>query len=141
MAHTHDRPTAHGAQHGDHHEESDVDVRAILTFGAGLLVSAIAIHGIVWLLFVFFSGRETARQAVEYPLEASQASRAPPEPRLQTHPREDLRELRAREDAVLTSYGWVNKAEGVVRIPIEDAMKLTVRRGLPSRPVARDEAR
>ena len=57
----------------------------------------------------------------------------PPEPRLQTNPREDLRALRAREDAVLNSYGWVDKTAGVVRIPIDEAIKLTVQRGLPVR--------
>ena len=57
----------------------------------------------------------------------------PPEPRLQTTPREDLRILREQEDAVLNSYGWVDRSTGVVRIPIEEAMKLTVQRGLPAR--------
>ena len=31
---------------------------------------------------------------------------------------------------MLDSYGWVDKDAGVVRIPIEEAMKLTVERGL-----------
>jgi hypothetical protein len=57
----------------------------------------------------------------------------PPEPRLQTNPREDLRQFREQEDAILNSYGWVDRPAGVVRIPIEDAMKLMLRRGLPSR--------
>jgi len=57
----------------------------------------------------------------------------PPEPRLQTTPREDLRELRAREEEILGSYGWVDKTTGVVRIPIDEAMKLTLQRGLPAR--------
>ena len=69
----------------------------------------------------------------EYPLASSQGDRLPPEPRLQTNPREDLRTLRAKEDELLGSYGWVDKNAGVVRIPIEDAMKLTVERGLPAR--------
>ena len=51
----------------------------------------------------------------------------PPEPRLQTNPREDLSELRASEDELLDSYGWVDKNAGVVRIPIDEAMKLTLR--------------
>jgi hypothetical protein len=57
----------------------------------------------------------------------------PPEPRLQEHPREDLSELRAREDEILSSYGWVDRNAGVVRIPIDAAMKLTLERGLPAR--------
>jgi len=34
---------------------------------------------------------------------------------------------------VLTSYGWVDKNAGVVRIPIDEAMKIVVKQGLPVR--------
>jgi hypothetical protein len=34
---------------------------------------------------------------------------------------------------VLHGYGWVNEAGGVVHIPIERAMELTLQRGLPTR--------
>ena len=122
----HDEPAAR-------HEESDVNVRGVLGFAAGLLVTAVLIQFMVWLLFVYFSGREAARVVPEYPLAAGEQTRVPPEPRLQTNPREDLRALRAREDAVLNSYGWVDKTAGVVRIPIDEAIKLTVQRGLPVR--------
>jgi hypothetical protein len=56
-----------------------------------------------------------------------------PEPRLQIAPREDLRELRSREEAELHSYAWVDKTNGVVRIPIDRAMNLLLERGLPVR--------
>jgi hypothetical protein len=116
-----------------HHEGSDVNVRGILIFGLGLFVTAAAIHVLVWLLFLYFAGREATPGAIAYPLAADQQTRVPPEPRLQTNPREDLRQFRKQEDAILNSYGWVDRPAGVVRIPIEDAMKLTLRRGLPSR--------
>jgi hypothetical protein len=122
----HDQPAAR-------HEESDVNVRGVLGFAAGLLVTAVLIQLMVWLLFVYFNRREAARVAPEYPLAAGEQTRVPPEPRLQTDPRGDLRVLRAREDAVLNSYGWVDKTAGVVRIPIDQAIKLTVQRGLPVR--------
>lgn len=42
--------------------------------------------------------------------------------------RKDYRlELEAKQHAEATSYGWVNQQNGVVRIPIERAMELTVR--------------
>ena len=68
-----------------------------------------------------------------YPLAATQENRVPPGPRLQTNPRDDMRELRARDEEILTSYGWVDKNAGIVRIPIDEAMKLVVQRGLPAR--------
>lgn len=37
-----------------------------------------------------------------------------------------LRELRAKETAGATTYGWVDQPNGIVRIPIERAMQLTV---------------
>jgi topoisomerase IA-like protein len=37
---------------------------------------------------------------------------------------------------VLESYGWVDKDKGVVRIPIEEAMRLIAERGLPPTPPA-----
>jgi hypothetical protein len=37
---------------------------------------------------------------------------------------DDLRDLRAREDGQLGSYGYVNKDAGVVRIPVSRAMQL-----------------
>ena len=39
--------------------------------------------------------------------------------------------MRAAEDAVLSSYGWVNEAAGFVRIPIDRAIERVVEQGLP----------
>jgi hypothetical protein len=116
------------------HEESDVNIRAIFGFGIGLFVVAVVLHVAVYLLFVFLSNRQEAANAVrQYPLAAGQENRLPPEPRLQTDPRQDLQDLHAQEDRLLGGYSWVDRNAGVVRIPIAEAMKLTVQRGLPSR--------
>src|SRR3954454_11661804 len=117
------------------HEESDVNIRAIFGFGIGLFVVAVVVHVAIYLLFVFFSNRqETANSVRQYPLPAGQENCLPPEPRLQINPRQDLQDLRAQEDQLLNGYSWVDRNAGVVRIPIGEAMKLTVQRGLPVRP-------
>ena len=117
-----------------HHEESDVNIRGILGFAAALLAVAVVIHVMIWVLFRYFEASTARRQAQPtYPLAAKQEERLPPEPRLQTNPRQDMLDLRAAEDQTLTTYGWVDKNAGVVRIPIEQAMKLTIERGLPER--------
>ena len=115
------------------HETSDVSIRAILGFGLALLVAAAAIHVAIWMLFMFFDRRDTPHAAHQFPLAAGQENRVPPEPRLQTNPRQDLHDLRAQEDDILGSYGWVDKNAGVARIPIGEAMKKVVERGLPAR--------
>jgi hypothetical protein len=120
-----DQPTVH-------HEESDVNVRAIFGFGVGLFVVAVVVHLAVWGLFRYFDRREAAR-VTTFPVVAGEA-RLPPEPRLQVEPRRDLQTHQAQEDAILNGYSWVNKEAGIVRIPIADAMKRTLERGLPSRP-------
>ncbi len=134
MANLQDRE--HGENHENPavtHEESDVNIRGILGFAVGLIVVAVVIHLLIYVLFGYFDSREGRKVTVEYPLAAGQGDRLPPEPRLQTNPRQDLLDLRAREDEVLGSYGWVDRNAGVVRIPIDAAMKLTLERGLPSR--------
>ena len=64
---------------------------------------------------------------------AREEQRLPAEPRLQTSPRQDLIDFHTQEDVVLNNYGWVDKNAGTVRIPIDEAMRITVRRGLPTR--------
>src|SRR5207245_2413100 len=78
-----------------HHEESDVDIRAIFGFGIGLAVAGIVISFVVWLLFQYFEARESRKVTPEFPLAAQQENRLPPEPRLQTNPRVTFRLSRA----------------------------------------------
>jgi hypothetical protein len=48
-------------------------------------------------------------------------------------PEKDIEHLRAVEDSVLASYGWVMREASVIRIPIDHAIELTAQRGLPAR--------
>jgi hypothetical protein len=136
MSQNHHSSSAAAAEPGHPpHEHSDVNVRGILAFCVGLIVVALIVHGGIYLLFRFFTAQESAQATTEYPLAVGQ-ERVPPEPRLQTNPRGDLQELRMQEEQLLGSYGWVDKDAGVVRIPVEQALKLTLQRGLPSRAAA-----
>jgi hypothetical protein len=116
------------------HEESDVNIRSIFGFAIALTIVAIVMNVAVWLLFRYYEGREATAVLPQYPLAVPQQDQLPPLPRLQTNPRQDLRDLRAQEDVILSTYGWADKNTGAVRIPIDEAMKLTLQRGLPARP-------
>lgn len=116
-----------------HHETSDVSIRGIFAFAAALLAAAIVIHIGVWVLFRYFDARLAREGTPEYPLAITQENRVPPEPRLQVNPRQDLADLREKEDQTLKTYGWVDRNAGVVRIPIDEAIKRTLERGLAAR--------
>ena len=102
-------------------------------FGLGLIVVAVVVHFVIYLLFAYFNGVESRPVAATYPLAITQGAKTPPEPRLQVNPRQDLRDLRDQEDQILGTYGWVDKNAGTVRIPIDEAIRLTLQRGLPAR--------
>jgi hypothetical protein len=130
--HSSDRAPA-GEEAAIGYETSDVNVGGVFIFALGLFITVLVVHLALWMLFAFFAESATSHAVRQYPLAVGHQDRLPPYPRLQVNPREDLRELRSAEDAVLTSYGWVDKSNGFVRIPIDEAMKLTVQRGLPAR--------
>ena len=79
------------------------------------MVSALGYIGVmlIFILIVFFS----------------YISNTPPHINEQTidSRKQTLRESRAMQQEDATTYGWVDKSKGIVRIPIERAMELTVR--------------
>lgn len=119
---------------GSTYEHTDAHVGPMIKFGIWLLVSAVIVHvglaAMYWLLVRESTERVDTRR---YPLAVN--GRLPAEPRLQQFPRNELYEFRMKEEAELHSYGWVDKNAGTVHIPIEDAMRLMLQRGvLTSRP-------
>jgi hypothetical protein len=115
---------------GIRYEKADVQEGAIARAGIILAVVALVSGLVVLGLFHFLLGRELRAEPPPPPL-ARAAGRQPPEPRLQERPTADVSALRAEEHEILTSHGWVDERRGVVRIPIEDAMRILAQRGLP----------
>ncbi len=129
--------TAQTGGHGQGTERTDIRLRPILVFTIGLVVTIIVVYLVVTAMFRLFANQAAQRdvasgaQAVQV-LPADQ-EHLPPEPRIQANPEADLRVLRQKEDAVLNSFGWVDEKAGIVRVPIDEAMKLVLAKGLPVR--------
>jgi hypothetical protein len=117
------------------YEERDVNVRAVAKAGVGIVLLCVASLGLLYYVFQYYRGSDSAPQA---PSEGAgvAAERQPPEPRLQSTPAIDLKQIRSSEDQILGTYGWVDRQKGIVRMPIGRAMDLLAERGLPSRPPA-----
>jgi hypothetical protein len=98
------------------------------------VISAVVIHVGLGLMYGFLVERSRETGERQYPLAApTDERRLPLQPRLQQFPRSELYEFRLGEEALLHRYGWMNKNAGAVHIPVEDAMRILVERGLPAR--------
>ena len=115
---------------GPAHQESDIHAGAVVWFGVVLFL-VVAIVAVATHFGLSIADRRPAKGASERSPLAEE--RLPPEPRLQTAPPADMRAFRAHEDAILGSAGWIDEGKGVARIPIEDAKRLILERGLPVR--------
>lgn len=105
------------------YEVSDWSIAPIgLVLGAVLVVVAIAV---VAVSLGFSNAVSDARRTLAMPM---------PEPRLQTDPADDLAKLRAREEKELDTYYWIDRDKGIIHIPIGEAMKQVVARGLDGFP-------
>jgi len=125
------RETETRSAHG-RHEESDVNAWAVGRFGVALLLLCVASLAVLFGLFRYF---QTAVREIQGPEKVAAPAQQPPQPRLLSNEGQELRQVRAAEDQILSSYGWIDRGKGVVRIPIQRAMELVAQRGLPSRPV------
>ncbi|MBM3809350.1 MAG: hypothetical protein FJW22_14285 [Acidimicrobiia bacterium] len=124
---------------GANYEHTDIDVAIGYKFALWLAVAMVISVGIVYGTFWFFEGKEQAanRAAQRFPL-AVGLERSRPAPLLQNQPFKDLYQLRLEETARLGSYGWVDKADGIARLPIDRAMEVVLERGFPTRAEAAD---
>jgi hypothetical protein len=103
------------------YECSDADSRLIAWLGAGVAVFLVLSPLGLALIFPDALHRTVTTAALAHI----------PGPRLQIDPRQDLAALRNAEDERLSGYGWINRQQKAVRMPIERAMGMTLERGLP----------
>lgn len=87
----------------------------------------------VSLGFLVFVGISLFLLRIYYGDEITQATFVPPtefaKPHLQTNDVADLVKLRRKQRLELSGNTWIDHDKGIVRIPIEDAMKRIVARG------------
>ena len=136
--------------HGDY-ERSDIGVTGIIYFLIVLAVACGLVFIVVKGMYWFLERQAEAEQAPVSPLVANapkDTRHIPsqyganyekylkegfPAPQLEVNERTELNDERLREENTLSTYGWVDKSAGTVRIPIDRAMELIAQRGLPVR--------
>jgi len=110
------------------YEQQDIAVGRLAAFGVGLGVAVLAFFLLMWVLFGRLAEHQTGLSSPASPLSEADGRRLPPLPRLEPNLPMRLAELHHHENAMLETYGWVDRSNGVIRIPIERAMALLVQR-------------
>jgi hypothetical protein len=113
------------------YELSDLRPGYIALFGIALTAVIVA-AAVIASLLIHFKAAEHSRQETPVP-RLAQEREATPGPRLQVDAHSELHQMRAAEDAALNNYGWVDKNAGIVRIPVDQAMEVLAKKGLPAR--------
>lgn len=107
------------------YERSDIESRGIAWLLAGLAAFIIATPLLMPLIFP---------QAMQHRTPSAPPALAADAPRLEITPRADLHRLQISEAQLTDSYGWTDRSQGIVRIPVRRAMELLAQRGLQGWP-------
>lgn len=129
--HTEPKPSNPDVQY----EKTDAHTRPLYQFLFWISVITIITAILSWgILKALESWRE--RASTPAVMAVPQDSQQPPAPRLLTRENLDLAAYNKEEAEILSTYGVVDRENGVFRIPIEEAMRLTLERGLPTAPAS-----
>jgi hypothetical protein len=103
-----------------------------------LAITVAAAFFVTVYIFRFTTTIAVDSQTPPPPVRQGVAPTMPPKPYLQgvpyspDDPQLDLRNKREADEAANEKYAWTNQQEGIAQIPVEEAMKIIVSKGLPA---------
>lgn len=110
------------------YEQRDFSMPAIAKWTVAFF--AVMVVGMAISLLITWGLAANSQDARTRPISAMR--QLPPAPRLQADPKLDYDTYMATEQKLVTSYGWIDRAAGTVRLPIDRAVDLVAERGLPT---------
>ncbi len=114
----------HGA-----HEEVDVNPRALFIFLAGL-VSVVAV--VMLLMMLLFNSFESRIQRTDPPVSPLASQRKDyVGVRLEPTSTTEIDRMRTEQQQIMTTYAWIDRRDGIVRVPLKEALKAAAQDGLP----------
>ena len=111
------------------YETRDVPGRPV--FWALVTLAVVTVLSTI-IVFGYFSYLKAQPASRVQPLPMALERALPPAPRLQANPPLDLEAYNAAMEAKVNSYGWVDQAAGVAHIPVDVALEIVAKKGLPS---------
>jgi hypothetical protein len=112
------------------HEPNVLVVRGLVVFAVGLVATVILSGAAVGLVIWGFSLEVKGLRALTPARFADDSGLFPP-PRIESNPDVELVKVKKEELGRLNGYGWVDKKAGVAHIPIDRAIDILAKTGLP----------
>lgn len=104
-------------------EPKDVGFRALATGGTAVLTFVVCAAGLAFWLYPHPDKVLRFQPPATYPM-----------PTLQDDPVADMNRFRSEQLQQLNGIYWLDKTKGTVHLPIEDAMRIVARDGIPDWP-------
>jgi hypothetical protein len=120
---------AHKPTNTDHgYETTDAHAKPLIVFAVVLTVFTLSCFAGGFVTFKVLEYWRSSTDPGKHPMAAA---RQLPEgmPKLQILEAKDLAAFRKTENEKLSTYGWVSRETGKVRVPIEKAMSLVLKKG------------
>lgn len=121
------QPESNSLQPSPGYEVRDIKVRPLVWLAVSIAACAAIVQVALWFYLHALNHQELRAEGLVSP--RANQRQLPPAPRLQEAPLNDYQQLREAEEKALTTYGWIDRNQGVVRVPIERAIELLIERG------------
>jgi hypothetical protein len=110
------------------YETRDANAGGVLNFLVILGLVLVATALVSWGMFRYFAAHNQEDRAAS---PFADTRPLPLGPQLQVTPRADWLKYRQDQERNLENYSWENRDTGIVRVPIEQAMEILIKKGLP----------
>jgi hypothetical protein len=112
------------------HEANILQVRGLIVFAAALVGVNILVLVILAVVMREFSSEEKELDSLAVPRFAGDTGDFPA-PLIQPDPAEELARMKTEDLGRLNQYGWIDRAAGVAHIPVDRAIEILAKKGLP----------
>jgi hypothetical protein len=117
-----------GARPG--HESNRIGLRGLVIFAVALALTIVLVQAVLGLVMERVAHREKPVDAFDPGRLAIEVDQFP-NPRLQQNPMAELDQMNKEERRRIESYGWIDRKAGIARIPVDRAIAILARTGLP----------
>ena len=114
------------------HEQSDLGIGMLFGSLLVLMIFTAVFAVLMALMWQGLDGRQAERLRPSSPLVETDVT--PPEPRLESRSGEIWEQVRALRALQAETYTWLDRDNGIARIPVERAMEIVAERGLAEMP-------